>query len=74
MAQPPKGSFAEAMRAELDAAVEDQRRAMNRVPVGFGPREPLSWHRRLRSRFRHELNESRERLARRIAPWLGGDD
>lgn len=66
-------SFAEAMRAELDAAVEDQRRAMNRVPVGFGPREPLSWHRRLRSRFRHELNEFRERLARRIAPWLRED-
>lgn len=74
MTSKDESTFARAFAAEMDAAMEDTKRDFNRTAYGGWPAlPPLTRRQKLRIRRRRWILTRRERLARRIAPWIEGD-
>jgi len=70
-----EAAFVRAMREEVDALYVEAARALSALPPGYVPGPPVKypWHRRARWFVRAKVNDAREWLALRIAPWLERD-
>lgn len=66
------GSFKRVFEEEMQAAIEDIKRDYNRY-FPIGPVTPISWHKALRIKLWWKRRNARERVAKKIAPWLSGD-